>query len=960
MADKIKKSDLFEENLFGDASVGAEKLSHTIVELTKGITQLMIVTKNKINVINPETYKQITELNKQVQQSNVLITQKAKLDKEAIALQDKASKLRVQESKERQQLSKERQKEIKNQEASNKKAKESVVIAQKQANELKKLNSVYEQNKKQLTQVSNRYKELVSKGREGTATGKLLKAEFDRLYNSVIKAEESVKQFNRRVGDYRNAIKESINDTGLFNNGVGRLVVSLNDLKKKFEENAEGSGKFSDKLKLGVAGGIAIAVLALKELAEVNANLKQGFETLTATVGGFITGGIAGATAQRQFKEALFASYETLRLYGEELQKVTLDEDDFREISNDNTIGFKERNEALKESIRLSEERASKSLQIAELELDIIEKQVKAESIGLRSASPELLNKQSEARKKVNEALDVQSDLLRENAQLERQQAIARTSADIDLLLKNKQSANSRKANLEAQLEDERVQIEERKKLAVQLANENIRITNEEIKIFKNGLNVKFNANELVNEQDAIRLKFLIEQIKQTDENNKLVGLGEEATKKLAEIVAKYQKEKIDNDKQIKKLEEEELKRKQKLADIQKQIQIDTQTDTVLQASESLKAIQDGQEENFTKLLEDENVFIGKKNKQLKLQSQIETQLAEDLLEQEKILLKQRADLEKQQIDNTTNDKQIASAEKLRVENKYLIDLENLEAEAQAKKFTKEELELKREEEINKRKLEIAVEYGNKVLDLAEEGIQRQADKRNEAIEKEITTRQSAIERQKALAEKGLENTQAFEEKQLAEAELKREQEKKKELKRQKAIAFLRLVAGYSEKQPESAVAKAVIDIALADLIAGSFATGVENLQGEGTETSDSIFARLSKGESVITAKATKEHAGLPTALNEGRLDDYLASTYLPKVAMNTGLGNESTATNIGNSLMLHQLVGVNQRLQQLEKTIAGKREQNVSWDKQGNMVISEVEKGIKRTVQYMKRKPKI
>ena len=39
------------------------------------------------------------------------------------------------------------------------------------------------------------------------------------------------------------------------------------------------------------------------------------------------------------------------------------------------------------------------------------------------------------------------------------------------------------------------------------------------------------------------------------------------------------------------------------------------------------------------------------------------------------------------------------------------------------------------------------------------------------------------------------------------------------------------------------------------------FATGVIGLNGPGTETSDSIPAYLSKGESVMTAKATKQFA---------------------------------------------------------------------------------------------------
>lgn len=47
------------------------------------------------------------------------------------------------------------------------------------------------------------------------------------------------------------------------------------------------------------------------------------------------------------------------------------------------------------------------------------------------------------------------------------------------------------------------------------------------------------------------------------------------------------------------------------------------------------------------------------------------------------------------------------------------------------------------------------------------------------------------------------------------------------------------------------------------------FAKGVINLQGPGTSTSDSIPARLSKGESVMTAKATKEFGGLLAIMNK-------------------------------------------------------------------------------------------
>ena len=60
-----------------------------------------------------------------------------------------------------------------------------------------------------------------------------------------------------------------------------------------------------------------------------------------------------------------------------------------------------------------------------------------------------------------------------------------------------------------------------------------------------------------------------------------------------------------------------------------------------------------------------------------------------------------------------------------------------------------------------------------------------------------------------------------------------------------------------------------------------AFAKGVVDLQGEGTATSDSIHAKLSKGESVITAKETSKHKGLLEAMNKGLAEKYILSNYV-------------------------------------------------------------------------------
>lgn len=59
------------------------------------------------------------------------------------------------------------------------------------------------------------------------------------------------------------------------------------------------------------------------------------------------------------------------------------------------------------------------------------------------------------------------------------------------------------------------------------------------------------------------------------------------------------------------------------------------------------------------------------------------------------------------------------------------------------------------------------------------------------------------------------------------------------------------------------------------------FATGVIGLQGAGTETSDSIHARLSKGESVMTAAETRKYRPILEGIRRGTLDEIIRENYV-------------------------------------------------------------------------------
>lgn len=80
------------------------------------------------------------------------------------------------------------------------------------------------------------------------------------------------------------------------------------------------------------------------------------------------------------------------------------------------------------------------------------------------------------------------------------------------------------------------------------------------------------------------------------------------------------------------------------------------------------------------------------------------------------------------------------------------------------------------------------------------------------------------------------------------------------------------------------------------------FAKGVIGLQGAGTETSDSIPARLSKGESVMTAAETRKYRPILEGIRRGTLDEIIRDNYV-RPAIDAALLNGFA--DMGNSAAL-------------------------------------------------------
>jgi hypothetical protein len=88
------------------------------------------------------------------------------------------------------------------------------------------------------------------------------------------------------------------------------------------------------------------------------------------------------------------------------------------------------------------------------------------------------------------------------------------------------------------------------------------------------------------------------------------------------------------------------------------------------------------------------------------------------------------------------------------------------------------------------------------------------------------------------------------------------------------ARAFIDYQWPYSLIPAAAVAAQGGVQLGIANKNKPRFAGGVIDLKGPGSETSDSIDAKLSRGESVMTAKQTREAFGILTDIRAGRLND--------------------------------------------------------------------------------------
>jgi hypothetical protein len=258
-------------------------------------------------------------------------------------------------------------------------------------------------------------------------------------------------------------------------------------------------------------------------------------------------------------------------------------------------------------------------------------------------------------------------------------------------------------------------------------------------------------------------------------------------------------------------------------------------------------------------------------------------------LNQTKKLLLEIQDIRLKQL-MIARDEQLLAAkseeERIAILKKFNLEIEKLQRDTN-----------KKLKEVNKQALNELIDIGTKSINEAQNLINQNFQKNIQSIDRQLNTLNSAIEKERELASQGIQTNLDALEKQVAQLEAKKRTEEKRNQNAQLALAFVNSVASYAKIEPKTAVQNAFKDIilakALAAVIAGAFKDGVENFQGKGTETSDSNLVLISRGESVVTAKGTKQYKGLATAMNEGKVEQWISNNYAGGTNINVDeLGN--------------------------------------------------------------------
>lgn len=1044
MSDHIKHTDLYEDNLFGNAVESANKLLPIIDDLLAKFKALGNETL-KYKAILGENSKQVKEYNETNKKLSKLTDEINKLNEQKARLQSQVGKMTTKLKVENQELA---------------------MALRQQVKEEQAVEGSMKQLSLQLGRLRTEYRNLSREERENANIGGALKTQINALDKEIKDLDASIGNHQRNVGNYTQSILNAGKGlgelTGLtnINNTVTRIYNSIIEitnvlLRKQAKEEAETAAKEAASTAATEANTAARnkGILAkIKGIFQTNAHTSSTTKNTVATEANTVAQkantlarlGVVGAIIAAG--AALFALGKSMARSQQAKDWLEQQKEFLKALKDTASIDYANFIRGYTKEIQhLKEEHIKLIPLISKLQAEAAEHRRQAQETDVLTERLRLLQ---EYKKKTEEASNIEFQHTEKQLALERQKlanmnkndVAAREQKEIVVNLEKELNDNIKQTNRELKEQESnmrrlREEIDQAmKKLGEDAAKQRIELLKDEEK-----------KRLLLNQQNyKVELRQLNEQIEKLGDAEGITEKGREAR---AALYAKFQQTKLDiikefNDKhlaEVRNLNKELNELENKSFDIQiEQTTVDYEK-KLLQLEKSdkqeLQAIQDKQFE-IEKLKEGTDKLSVEKQKEQneiikKLQTELyiwqgnhlenvnknrlkilndyqrelvrlQTNINNILVKQEIELLDKKLQAQKRATDKgvTENPKavkenleslqkeiDIANQQKLQKEKDYFneaeaqrtiiknnetlseeqkaLELERILIEYNHKIEMLRQDELQRLEEIEKRKQDISkksIEATKKeqkeLIDAVEQTTQyiadlysRQSQAKQQAIEKEIQLSEEREDALRDLATKRVEGAKenlAFEQRKQAELEKKKQKEIEKQRKIELGMNALKLYSSYVDRgEGDRSLGKTIAEITkLMAFISTipAFAEGVIDYAGKGTETSDSNIVRISKGESIINAEATKHNKDLLQAINTGITKEMITGNY---------------ANNINKSLMLNDnnmIIALIKEVRQVKEEIRSKPEPQISFDTLGEFINEKIKKNNHILINHYKQ----
>ena len=315
--------------------------------------------------------------------------------------------------------------------------------------------------------------------------------------------------------------------------------------------------------------------------------------------------------------------------------------------------------------------------------------------------------------------------------------------------------------------------------------------------------------------------------------------------------------------------------------------------------------------------------------------------------------IEKQRDFELTEKDLTEEDKKLivekANLELLKLGEEYNDGLEKLNDE-----------QLKGVEKTEEKKQKIIEDFANETIKATINQIEEKINANIDGIEKEINLQEDNIDRQRELAERGLENTLAFEKQIQAENQARLIEEQKRLEKIKKIETYYNLLSSYAQEDPNTAPAKALVQLGIAEAIASRFEHGgivsdviaKQNggiLQGN-SHRNGGILIEAEGSEGIFSKKEMQ---------NLGKDNFYALKNALSTPVEGNFMRNqnESMMAVLPQQKTIVDFSRLEKKLDSVEKAIQNKPVPTFTIDQHGNMItMSETKKLIKVNIQKRKR----